>query len=128
VSAANRREHREEAIGPRAVERFLGDAAILYGWRLPELPPRRDTGSSSDGRRGSHRRIRRVERALRGAPRPVVRQLLPMRQLLRVCPDAAVSKLGPEKRYAFDYDFCKGCGICVAECPCGAIVMVPELI
>ena len=22
---------------------------------------------------------------------------------------------------------CKGCGICVEECPCGAIEMVPEL-
>ena len=28
--------------------------------------------------------------------------------------------------YAFDYDFCKGCGLCVQECPCGAIEMVPE--
>jgi 2-oxoacid:acceptor oxidoreductase delta subunit (pyruvate/2-ketoisovalerate family) len=45
-----------------------------------------------------------------------------------VCPDNAVSKLGAGDRYAFDYDYCKGCGICVAECPCGAIVMVPELI
>jgi NADPH-dependent glutamate synthase beta subunit-like oxidoreductase len=45
-----------------------------------------------------------------------------------VCPDNAVSKLGPGERYVFDYDYCKGCGICVAECPCGAIVMVPELI
>ncbi len=45
-----------------------------------------------------------------------------------VCPDNAVSKLGAGERYAFDYDYCKGCGICVAECPCGAIVMVPELI
>jgi 2-oxoacid:acceptor oxidoreductase delta subunit (pyruvate/2-ketoisovalerate family) len=44
------------------------------------------------------------------------------------CPDNAVSKLGLGERYAFDYDYCKGCGICVAECPCGAIVMVPELI
>ena len=25
-----------------------------------------------------------------------------------------------------DYDYCKGCGICAAECPCGAIAMVPE--
>jgi len=25
-----------------------------------------------------------------------------------------------------DYDYCKGCGICVAECPCGAIEMQPE--
>jgi ferredoxin len=23
-------------------------------------------------------------------------------------------------------DYCKGCGICAAECPCGAIDMVPE--
>ena len=23
-------------------------------------------------------------------------------------------------------DECKGCGLCVAECPCGAIAMVPE--
>jgi len=43
-----------------------------------------------------------------------------------VCPDNAVIKLGPGKRFAFNYDFCKGCGICVAECPCGAIKMVPE--
>jgi NADPH-dependent glutamate synthase beta subunit-like oxidoreductase len=43
-----------------------------------------------------------------------------------MCPDNAVMKLGPGLRYAFDYDYCKGCGICVAECPCGAIVMVPE--
>ncbi|MEU4524694.1 4Fe-4S binding protein [Amycolatopsis sp. NPDC024027] len=25
-----------------------------------------------------------------------------------------------------DLDYCKGCGICVAECPSGAIEMVPE--
>ncbi|MEQ8823203.1 MAG: NAD(P)-binding protein [Filomicrobium sp.] len=43
-----------------------------------------------------------------------------------VCPDNAVVKLGPGKRFAFNYDFCKGCGICVSECPCGAIKMVPE--
>jgi len=43
-----------------------------------------------------------------------------------VCPDNAVIKLGPGKRFAFNYDYCKGCGICVSECPCGAIEMVPE--
>ncbi|MCP4070759.1 MAG: NAD(P)-binding protein [Hyphomicrobiales bacterium] len=43
-----------------------------------------------------------------------------------VCPDNAVTKLGPGKRFAFKYDYCKGCGICAAECPCGAISMVPE--
>ena len=43
-----------------------------------------------------------------------------------VCPDNAVVKLGPGKRFRFDYDYCKGCGVCAAECPCGAIEMVPE--
>jgi 2-oxoacid:acceptor oxidoreductase delta subunit (pyruvate/2-ketoisovalerate family) len=43
-----------------------------------------------------------------------------------VCPDNAVIKLGGAERYEFNYDFCKGCGICVSECPCGAIEMVPE--
>ncbi|MBI1943542.1 MAG: NAD(P)-binding protein [Betaproteobacteria bacterium] len=43
-----------------------------------------------------------------------------------VCPDNAVIKLGPGNRFRFNYDYCKGCGICVSECPCGAIRMVPE--
>jgi 2-oxoacid:acceptor oxidoreductase delta subunit (pyruvate/2-ketoisovalerate family) len=45
-----------------------------------------------------------------------------------VCPDNAVVKLGPGARYEIDLDYCKGCGICAAECPCGAIDMVPERI
>lgn len=43
-----------------------------------------------------------------------------------VCPDNAVIKLGPGNRFRIDYDYCKGCGLCAAECPCGAIDMVPE--
>ena len=45
-----------------------------------------------------------------------------------VCPDNAVIKLGPGKRFEFNYDYCKGCGLCATECPCGAIQMVPEKI
>jgi 2-oxoacid:acceptor oxidoreductase delta subunit (pyruvate/2-ketoisovalerate family) len=45
-----------------------------------------------------------------------------------VCPDNAVIKLGPGNRFKFNYDYCKGCGVCVAECPCGAIEMVPEAV
>jgi NADPH-dependent glutamate synthase beta subunit-like oxidoreductase len=49
-----------------------------------------------------------------------------------VCPDNAIIKLGPDgpggNRYRIDTDFCKGCGLCAAECPCGAIDMVPEQI
>jgi 2-oxoacid:acceptor oxidoreductase delta subunit (pyruvate/2-ketoisovalerate family) len=43
-----------------------------------------------------------------------------------VCPDNAVTKLGPGKRFQFNYEYCKGCGVCVSECPCDAIKMVPE--
>jgi NADPH-dependent glutamate synthase beta subunit-like oxidoreductase len=45
-----------------------------------------------------------------------------------VCPDNAVIKLDPTGAYAYEYDFdfCKGCGLCVEECPCGAIEMEPE--
>jgi 2-oxoacid:acceptor oxidoreductase delta subunit (pyruvate/2-ketoisovalerate family) len=43
-----------------------------------------------------------------------------------ICPDNAVIKLGPGNRFRINYDFCKGCGLCAAECPCGAIKMVAE--
>jgi len=43
-----------------------------------------------------------------------------------VCPDNAVIKLEPGQRYRIDYDYCKGCGLCATECPCGAITMQPE--
>jgi Pyruvate/2-oxoacid:ferredoxin oxidoreductase delta subunit len=43
-----------------------------------------------------------------------------------VCPDNAVVKLGAGNRYEFNLDYCKGCGLCAAECPCGAIRMIPE--
>ena len=45
-----------------------------------------------------------------------------------VCPDNAIIKLGPGKHYEFNYTYCKGCGVCAQECPCGHIKMVPELI
>jgi NADPH-dependent glutamate synthase beta subunit-like oxidoreductase len=43
-----------------------------------------------------------------------------------VCPDNAVIKLGTGKGFEFNLDYCKGCGICVTECPSGSIVMIPE--
>jgi NADPH-dependent glutamate synthase beta subunit-like oxidoreductase len=50
-----------------------------------------------------------------------------------VCPDNAVLKLSDAANanlngYAIDLDYCKGCGMCVAECPSGAIRMEPEAI
>ncbi len=42
------------------------------------------------------------------------------------CPEQAVIKLGPGKRYLFDYNRCTGCMACFEQCPCHAIEMVPE--
>ncbi|MFN8219535.1 MAG: NAD(P)-binding protein [Fimbriimonadales bacterium] len=42
------------------------------------------------------------------------------------CPEDAVIKLGPGKRYEYDYEKCTGCAICFEQCPCHAISMVPE--
>ncbi len=43
-----------------------------------------------------------------------------------VCPDNAITKLGPGNRFEFKYDYCKGCALCTTECPCGAINMEAE--
>jgi len=45
-----------------------------------------------------------------------------------VCPDNAIIKLGPGLGFQINLDYCKGCGICVQECPCGSIRMIPEAI
>jgi NADPH-dependent glutamate synthase beta subunit-like oxidoreductase len=45
-----------------------------------------------------------------------------------VCPDNAIKKLGAGLGFQIDYDYCKGCGLCAAECPCGCIDLEPEKI
>ncbi len=42
------------------------------------------------------------------------------------CPEKAIIKLGPGKRYRYDYDRCTGCAVCYEQCPCHAIEMVAE--
>lgn len=42
-----------------------------------------------------------------------------------VCPDMSiVAKNG--KVIEFDYDHCKGCGVCVAQCKFGALELIAE--
>lgn len=46
---------------------------------------------------------------------------------LVLCPDVSVLVKGEgEFGYVFDYNYCKGCGICFTECPRHAITMVDE--
>lgn len=42
------------------------------------------------------------------------------------CPDVAVVRDPARAHYEVDFTHCKGCGICAAECPRGAIALVPE--
>lgn len=42
------------------------------------------------------------------------------------CPEEAIVKLGPGKRYLVDDDKCTGCAVCFEQCPCHAIDMIPE--
>lgn len=42
------------------------------------------------------------------------------------CPEAAIIKLGPGKRYRFNFDLCTGCAVCYEQCPCHAIEMIDE--
>lgn len=48
-----------------------------------------------------------------------------------LCPDSAVLKTTEQasdgSHYVFDYDYCKGCGLCAKECPCGYIEMHGDL-
>lgn len=37
------------------------------------------------------------------------------------CPDGVITRVG--KEFYFDYEYCKGCGICAEECPRNVIVM-----
>ena len=39
------------------------------------------------------------------------------------CPDAAINWYPEKGDIAFDYRFCKGCGICANQCPTNAITM-----
>lgn len=41
-----------------------------------------------------------------------------------LCPDMAITKL--DRGYEIKSGYCKGCGLCVAECPTGSIVMHNE--
>ena len=42
------------------------------------------------------------------------------------CPEDAIEKLGPTRGYEIKLDLCTGCMVCVEQCPCHAMEMVPE--
>jgi 2-oxoacid:acceptor oxidoreductase delta subunit (pyruvate/2-ketoisovalerate family) len=42
------------------------------------------------------------------------------------CPDVAIKRHGERAGFSISYKYCKGCGVCVEECPRGAITMTRE--
>ncbi len=42
------------------------------------------------------------------------------------CPEDAIEKLGPGRGYEIHFDLCTGCSVCVEQCPCHAMEMIPE--
>ena len=42
------------------------------------------------------------------------------------CPETAIVKLGPSHGFRVDMELCTGCAVCVEQCPCHAMEMVPE--
>jgi Pyruvate/2-oxoacid:ferredoxin oxidoreductase delta subunit len=42
------------------------------------------------------------------------------------CPEVAIVKLAPTQGYRVDMTLCTGCAVCVEQCPCHAMEMVPE--
>jgi len=45
---------------------------------------------------------------------------------LAACPETAIVKLGPTRGYKIVLDLCTGCAVCVEQCPCDAMAMIPE--
>ena len=42
------------------------------------------------------------------------------------CPEGAIEKLGISRGYKINLDLCTGCSVCVEQCPCHAMEMIPE--
>ena len=42
------------------------------------------------------------------------------------CPEDAIIKLSPGKRYMYNYTLCTGCAVCAEQCPCHAIEMIAD--
>ncbi|MEM1508834.1 MAG: pyruvate synthase subunit PorD [Thermofilaceae archaeon] len=61
------------------------------------------------------------------AHKPIIDQTKCIKCLLcwTYCPEPAITR-HDDDRVEINYDYCKGCGICVNECPAKAIKMIPE--
>jgi len=47
-------------------------------------------------------------------------------QCFAACPEDAIAKRGPGLGYAISLALCTGCAVCVEQCPCAALELLPE--
>jgi len=77
-------------------------------WKeLPHAGVILDAGNANDYKTGSWRSLK---------PRWIEENCIHCMFCWIYCPDMSV-KVKDGKRGEFDYDYCKGCGICALECP-----------
>jgi pyruvate ferredoxin oxidoreductase delta subunit len=85
----------------------LGIGGIMY-----------DAGSSVKNKTGNWRVFRPI----------VTEKCTGCGRCVQFCPEGAIKlmKIGGKMRAVIDYNYCKGCMICAAECPVKAIIKVQE--
>ena len=89
----------------------------LKGWKeIPIGGMILDAGNASQYNTGSWRTFR---------PEKNKTKCIICLQCWIFCPDSSI-KVKDEKMVGFDYDHCKGCGICASICPVKCIDMVKE--
>ena len=99
---------------------YFGDAARR---QQPELAPEERVAGFGEVVGG----LSEERGDLRGAPLPVVRQLLRVRRLPGRLPGGRGDQAGRRAPATeFDYDRCTGCGACYEQCPVHSIEMFPE--
>ncbi|MCS7287252.1 MAG: NAD(P)-binding protein [Anaerolineae bacterium] len=110
------------------IVRFEDLNLAYYRWEEP-LPPKH---IPLERRRSSFEEVNvglSVEEAVKEAGRCFVCGTCVMcDNCLIFCPDRAISRKGNEFGYEIDYDYCKGCGVCVSECPRDALSLKEEIL
>ena len=119
----SRRAPEEDSRPPLTYDRLnLAYYEPAPGLELPTLPlERRDDSREIEGGPSDAQALAEAQRCFSCG------NCLACDNCWTLCPDNAVLKTteiaSDGSHYLFDYDFCKGCGLCATECPCGFIVM-----
>ena len=110
--------------------------ARLVSFEMLHLPIFTDVDATSQKALAASQRLRGFEEVLGGLKEKEARyeaqrclscgNCFECDNCYAACPEHAIIKLGPGRRYRYDYGKCTGCAVCFEECPCHAIEMIAE--